>query len=90
MMAISYHKFRNKKSVRKKSTRSFQLLTGLFLVGSANGANTCTSAALDASTSIDNVLAITLGDSANGAFTSASAAAYTRTVDYVCHGIHLL
>ena len=57
----------------------------LLLVGSAYRANTCASAALDACTSVDNVLAIALGDSANGALTSASAAAYTRTIDYICH-----
>ena len=55
------------------------------LLGSANGAGACTSAAVDASVSVDNVLAVALGNCVYGAAVCASAARNALIGNYVCH-----
>ena len=50
----------------------------------------CAGTAVDAGISVDNVLAISFRNSAYWTFASASAAAYTAVVDYICHGNYLL
>lgn len=57
----------------------------LFFLGSANGAGFGTSAAAYASISVDDVLAISLGDRLGGATSGASATSYTRVINFVCH-----
>lgn len=59
----------------------------LVLHGSAHGAHTGTSAALDASVSIDFVLAVALSDSSHGALSLASAAADALVSDLVSHDV---
>ena len=53
--------------------------------GSANGAGTCTSTAIDAGVSVDNVTIVALGNSANGAAGFTSAAADASVSNYICH-----
>ena len=57
----------------------------LVLLGSSNGASAGTSAALDASVCIDDVLAVSLGNAGNGAFACASAAADAIVADLISH-----
>ncbi len=58
---------------------------GLFFRGGTDGAVICTSAAGNASVSIDNVFAVTLGDSLYGAICCTSAAGDAFVTDFVCH-----
>ena len=58
---------------------------GLFLGGSADGADGSAGAAVDAGTGVDLVMISTLRDSANGAAGLASAAANALIGNYVCH-----
>ena len=58
-------------------------------LGSTNRALAGTSAALDAGLSVDNELAVTLGDSLNGASSYASAAGYAIIGNLVSHGSNL-
>ena len=62
-------------------------LSELLLNGSTNGANAVAGAALDASFSVDLVLAVALSDSGNGALISTSAAGDTSISNNVSHGI---
>ena len=62
---------------------------GLLLNRSANRAGVCTRAAADALVSVDNVLAVTLGNARNGASISASAAANALVSNLVCHVFYL-
>jgi len=62
----------------------------LVLLGSSNGANAGTGAALDASVCIDNVLAVSLGNAGNGAFAGAGAAGDAIVADLISHFIILL
>lgn len=57
----------------------------LLLLGSADRTDAGTCAAADASISVDNANAISLGNSANGTLSNASAAANAGIVNYVCH-----
>ena len=57
----------------------------LFSRRSAYRADTCTSTALNASISVDNVLAVTLRDSAYRTLASASSAANTIVRNNICH-----
>jgi hypothetical protein len=57
----------------------------LFLNGSFNRAGLCAVSAIDAGVSVDNELAVTLGDATNGASVSASAAANAFIRNLVCH-----
>jgi hypothetical protein len=57
----------------------------LLLRDSTNGATLCASAALNASGSVDLVLAVALRDSADGAGAFASAAGYTIIGNLVSH-----
>ena len=57
----------------------------LALLGCANGASICTSATLEASFRIDDVLAVTLGNCANRASFCASAALDALIRNHVCH-----
>ena len=61
----------------------------LFSLGSVYGTNTSASAAFDASVSVDNVLAVTLGDAGKGAFACASAAGNASVGNLICHDEHL-
>ena len=61
----------------------------LSLLGSANGANTGTSTALDASIGIDLVLAVSLGNCFNRALCSASAASDAIIRNLVSHDKYL-
>ena len=61
------------------------VLDCLFSSRSANGASICTSAAFDASVSVNDIDAIAFGDSLNRAFTCASAASDASVGNYVCH-----
>lgn len=62
----------------------------LRLFGSANRAGTGASAAIDANIGIDDVLAVTFGNSANGAIGSASAASNAIVRNFESHGSYLL
>ena len=57
----------------------------LTLADSAGRANTCTGTAGDASVSVDNVLAVSLGNSAYRALALAGTATNTRIRNYICH-----
>jgi hypothetical protein len=61
----------------------------LSLLGSANGANTGTSAALDASISVDLVLAVLLSNSVNRAFAGTCAASDAIIGNLVSHDHNL-
>lgn len=50
----------------------------------------CTSTAIDAGISVDNVFSVALRNSAYRTFASACAAAYAAVVNYICHGNYLL
>ena len=63
----------------------FSYVCRLALLRSANGTCACASAAVDASVSVDNVLAVTLGNCVYGAAISASAASDALVRNYVCH-----
>ena len=65
------------------------LMLILFLSGSANRTYTCASTAANTSVSVDNVLAIALGDSLHGADGQTCAAGDTFVGDYVSHGLVL-
>lgn len=54
-------------------------------MGSANRAGACTSAAINASVSVDNILAVALRDSAYRTSISASAASDALVRNYICH-----
>ena len=58
----------------------------LCLSGCANGANLSTVSAIDAGVSVDLVLAVTLGDSLNGALGCASTATDAIISNLKCHG----
>ena len=68
----------------------FLIRSELFSLRCANRANTVASAAVDASVSVDNVLAVSLRNSANRAALSASAASDTLIRDLVSHNNILL
>ena len=57
----------------------------LVSVGSTNGAGTCTCAALDASFSVDDVLAVAFRDSAYGALSCASTTSDALIRNLICH-----
>ena len=61
----------------------------LFLNRSVNGAVLCTVAAIDASLSVDNENAVTLGDSLYGAICCACAASDAILSNLECHGTYL-
>ena len=63
----------------------FLFLQKLFFCRSANGANVCAATAANTLVSVDNELAVTLGDATNGASVSASAAANAFIRNLVCH-----
>ena len=66
-------------------------MSELLLNGSTNGANAVAGAALDASVSVDLVLAVAFSDSTDGALSLASAAADAIISNLVSHcGFHLL
>lgn len=52
---------------------------------SACWASSCTGSAVDASVSVDNVLAVSLRDCIYWAFASTGSAAYASVSNYVCH-----
>ena len=52
---------------------------------SACWASSCTSSAVDASVSVDNVLAVSLRDCIYWTFASTGSAAYASVSNYVCH-----
>ena len=56
---------------------------------SFNGATVCTSAAIDASVCVNNILAIAFSNSANGATLCTSAAGDAIIVNYKCHFLDL-
>ena len=62
----------------------FSLMCRL-LVSSFHRANAGASSAVDALTLIDNVLAVTLGNSFLGALSSASTAGDALIIDHICH-----
>lgn len=65
-------------------------ISKLFSLGSADGAAAFTSAALDASISVNNILAVALRDSTYGAICFTSTAADAFVSDNVCHLSYLL
>ena len=69
----------------ERSAYSTLLCIGLLRLGSANGASTLTSAAVDAGACVDNILAVTLGDSVYGAAVCARTARDAIVGNYVCH-----
>lgn len=78
--------YSNNGKSRSDFSRYFLLLfIELLSFGSLYGAGICTSAALDALISVDNVLAVALGDSLYGALCCASAAGDAIITDNVCH-----
>ena len=74
---------------RAPSLRKRLLCSLLALADSSGGAGASASTAIDAGISVDNVLAIALGNSAYGTFCCAASAA-TRIIDNVCHWNYLL
>ena len=77
---------------KRKTARRFAflflavcLLCELLSLGSTNRALAGASTALDAGLSVDNELAVTLGDGLNGASCYASAAGYAIIGNLVCH-----
>ena len=64
---------------------SFALRTELLSLGSAYRTCALAGTAVDASGSVDNVLAVTLGNSGNGASVSASAAADAIVGNLISH-----
>ncbi len=74
-----------KKCRRCPWTAAVFIYCGLFFRGGTDGAVICTSAAGNASVSIDNVFAVTLGDSLYGAICCTSAAGDAFVTDFVCH-----
>ena len=58
---------------------------GLALGNSAHGAGGGTGAAVDAGTSVNDVLAVALGDGRNRAGTGAGATADTSVADHISH-----
>ena len=75
---------------RAPSLRKRLLCSLLALADSSGGAGASASTAIDAGISVDNVLAIALGNSAYGTFCCAASAANTRIIDNVCHWNYLL
>ena len=57
----------------------------LFLNRSAYWANTCTSTAIEALVSVDNVFAVSCRDSANRALSFTAAAVDAFITNYICH-----
>lgn len=57
----------------------------LLSLRSTNRASTCASAAIQASRCVDNALAVSLRDSANRTFSSASAATDAIVIDLISH-----
>ena len=62
----------------------------LLSAGSANRANTCASATLDAGSCVDHIFAVTSRDRVYGALSLACAAADALIRNCICHGLHLL
>ena len=67
-----------------------RIQVGLLLLGSANGADLGTSAAVDAGISVDHVLAVAFLNSGDGAAVGASAAHDASIINLVSHDIYLL
>ena len=75
------------KDVTRNLVTSLCTLNGLVLGNdSAGGAGVSASTAVQAGSSVDNVLVVALRDSASGASVSATAAAHASRSDLVCHG----
>ena len=66
------------------------LLSLLAFADSIYGTTVCTCAAIDAAVSVDDVLAVTLGDGGHGAALGASAASDASIGNLVSHGSYLL
>lgn len=81
---------KNASSVPQIQKRHLKSCVSLTLVDSAGRANTCTGTAGDASVSVDNVLAVSLGNSAYRALALAGTATNTRIRNYICHDNILL
>ena len=69
----------------EKNSAFFIIGNKLLLCGSAYRASVSASAAADALVSVDNVLAVTLGNTSNRARICASTAADTFIGNFVCH-----
>lgn len=81
----------NKTKDRRPKPAVFYSLSESTLDRSTYGANTSASTTFDASISVDDVLAVTLRDSGNRAFTCASAASDAFISNHICHSVtHLL
>ena len=78
-----------KKAENRAPLFIFNFLKELLLRGSSYGTSICTAAAANALVSVDNVLAVTLGDAAGGASISASAASDALIRNLVCHVYYL-
>ena len=84
---VSYYTDANKNPAEAGSLfKSFE--SGLR--GSANRANAGASAAGNAGISVDNELAVSLGDGGNGTFLSARATGDALVADRICHCQYLL
>jgi hypothetical protein len=75
---------------RGKLCSLFTLAEKLFSVGSANGTYAVAGTAFNAGVSVDNVLAVALGNSVHGALIGTSAAADAIVIDLISHDIYLL
>ena len=74
-----------KKAENRAPLFIFNFLKELLLCGSSYGTSICTAAAANALVSVDNVLAVALGNATGGASISASAASDALIRNLVCH-----
>ena len=93
---IQGHRRLTRRVTRSQQKCPFPFGRGIYVrsrsafLDSAGRACASTGAAADAAVSIDNILAISLSDSAYWTFASTGAAAHARIIDHICHGDYLL